>query len=53
MDVEPARHVITVLCQFIDSLRLLGSIITPLQNIQLPVIEHVTNPNNFRIIAFN
>ena len=53
MDVEPARHVESVLCQYMDSLRLPGNTIIPPQNNTLPVIEHVTNPNNFRIITFN
>ena len=53
MDVEPARPVTPVHCQFMDSMRLLGKRFTPPRNSQLPVIEHVTNLNNFRIIAFN
>lgn len=53
MGVEPARHVITVLCEFMDSLRLPGNLSNPPHDTQLPVIEHVTNLNNFRIIKFH
>ena len=36
-----------------DSLRLLGNLSNPPRDTQLPVIEHVTNLNNFRIIIFH
>lgn len=52
MDVEPARPIVLAFRQCMDSLRLPGVITTP-RNSHLPVIEHVTNLNNFRIIKFN
>jgi hypothetical protein len=51
MDIEPARPIALALRQYVDSLSLLGVITTPYY--KLPIIQHVTNLNQFRIIKFN
>jgi hypothetical protein len=51
MEVEPARFVAFVLI-FMDSLKLPGTH-TPPSQCNLPVIQHVTNLNTFRIINFD
>ncbi len=51
MDIEPARPIALAIRPYTDSLRLLG-VITPLRN-SLPIIQHVINLNQFRIITFN
>ena len=53
MDVEPARLLQALLSQNMDSLRLPNNSTHFPKESRLPVIEHVTNLNNFRIIAFN
>jgi hypothetical protein len=51
MEVEPARPVAFVLVSM-DSLKLPGTHTTPSQR-NLPVIQHATNLNTFRIINFD
>ena len=51
MDIEPARPIALAIRQYADSLSLLGVITFPRYN--LPIIQHVTNINQFRIIKFN
>lgn len=53
MDVEPARQARTTLPQYSDSMMLPGITTPHPHKTQQPVIEHVTNLNNFRIITFN
>lgn len=51
MDIEPARPIALAIRQHADSLSLLGLIIPP--RYSLPIIQHVINLNQFRIITFN
>jgi hypothetical protein len=52
MDIEPARLLTSALVPSVDSLWLPGNSTIAPRNSHLPVIEHVTNHNQFRIIVF-
>jgi hypothetical protein len=51
MDIEPARPIALAIRQYADSLWLPDFITSP--RYSQPIIQHVINLNQFRIIVFN